>query len=670
MTDASRVPEGPAPGAMAAPAATSERRVAVDAPAAQLLAWCALAILNQVLIVVLLPAVPGRLRLAHAAYDAGHLLLLGVVSFALVRAAEYGMAKAALGPRLRRWLPVAALALLVVAVSMLTVAEDVVNFADRYEIKPSLANLAASLIFAGALSVAALVRLFRHWAVRILTITAGLALAVGNALLLENDYFATHLMIAWLGALSIAGGLQGLRLPLSRRAQLIAAALLGMAALPAYARPPSSVVLRRLYSLPSSVVAPILARFLPEQTGAALDRVPAAYLKSPWFHDRSQLAPVAPTRSITPPEPTIVILLTIDAVRADVLERSKYARLLPELHALKKSSVYFSGARSPTPATTTTMASLFTGRYYSQLRWAAEGDSMVMLRDPGPRLPALLSKAGVTTIHAASLGRIRSANGVGQGFSNEIWIPKSKTRGADAVTALMAEIDKAQGKPLFVYTHFTEPHAPYDLGGKKGKPFDRYVREIAVVDSEITRLRAFLKDKGLEQRTILIVSADHGEAFGEHKTHYHAVSAYEELLHVPMIVHVPGVAARQVDAPVSLIDLAPTVLDLFGLPVPGVFMGESLMPLVAGKVQTLSRPVAADTGRHQQALYFPDGKKVINDVKRHTIEVYDLKADPGELTNLVGSDDPNVEAVVETTKLFFEVHRCKDPGYATPWIKF
>ncbi len=668
MTEATQMPSETSE--LSAPA--TDERVAprvLDAPAASLLAWCLLALLNQILILVQLPSVPGRTRAAHALYDLGQLLALGAISYAVVLAARYGLSKLTAWPRLRRFLPALGLTLAVFALSMAIVGEDVMNVAERYEIKASLANVSASLVFALALGAASLVR-FRHLALRAPLALLGLALAVANALVLENDYFATHFMVAWLGAILLTNALAGLPLAFSPRNSAIAAGVLGAASVISLARPPSSEVLRRLYSLPSSVVAPLIARFLPEQSGAALNRVPAVYLKSPWFRSRSQLAPVGPTRAVVPPEPPLVILLTIDAVRADVLENPEYEQYLPTITELKKTSAYFTLARSPTPATTTTMASLFTGRYYSQLRWAAEGDSMVKLMDPGARFPKLLDQAGVKSIHAASQGRIRGTNGVGEGFSKEIWIPKSKVRGADQVDALIAELEQAPNRPTFIYTHFMEPHAPYDLAGKKGKPIERYVREIGLVDKEIKRLRQWLNDKGMLKRAVFIISADHGEAFGEHHTRYHAVSAYEELLRVPMIIHVPGLSGRRIDSPVSLIDVGPTVLDLFGVPTPGSFMGESLMPLVAGKATSITHPIAADTGRHLQVLYLQDGKKVINDIKRHTIEVYDLKADPKELVNLIGKDDESVEEAVETTKLFFEVHRNHDPGYKTPWMKF
>jgi arylsulfatase A-like enzyme len=304
------------------------------------------------------------------------------------------------------------------------------------------------------------------------------------------------------------------------------------------------------------------------------------------------------------------------------------------------------------------MASVFAGKYYSQLRWAGEGDSLVRVVDDTPRFPALLSDARVRTIHAATLGRLRASQGVGLGFTTEIFI--SDSRAGSAVNKLVEELELDPSGPLFMYAHFNEPHAPYD--GKSEDEFERYVREIGIVDRQIGRLRRYLDKRNLAKRTVLIISADHGEAFGEHGTKFHAKTAYEELLRVPLIVHVPGMRARRIDEPVTLMDVGPTVLDLFGQPTPGGFMAASLLPLVAGKDVELTRPIAADTARHHRVLYFGDGKKVILNRNLRTIEVYDLNADPGELENLSEKGDPAIQAAIETTKLFFDVHHRRTPN--------
>jgi arylsulfatase A-like enzyme len=110
-----------------------------------------------------------------------------------------------------------------------------------------------------------------------------------------------------------------------------------------------------------------------------------------------------------------------------------------------------------------------------------------------------------------------------------------------------------------------------------------------------------------------------------------------------------------IDEPVSLVDLAPTVLDAFGLPAPAVYMGQSLLPLAAGGSNKLGRPIAIQATHGLAGLYVGN-LKVIFDFHARTIEVYDIVSDPGETVNL--ADEPNdaVESAIQTAKLFMKVH--------------
>jgi arylsulfatase A-like enzyme len=193
---------------------------------------------------------------------------------------------------------------------------------------------------------------------------------------------------------------------------------------------------------------------------------------------------------------------------------------------------------------------------------------------------------------------------------------------------------------------------------------DRTIGQVALVDRELARLRAYLDRKGLSDDTYIILSADHGEAFGEHASYGHAKTVYEEQSHVPFFFFLPGRGGQRIDTPITLMDVGPTVLDLFGLPTPGHWMSQSLLPLVADRQAMLDRVVAMDTGRNVQAVYFEDRYKVIFSRNRHTTECYDLKSDPGELNNLVGIGDARAQEAVAAGNLFFA--RVRRPGGGSP----
>jgi hypothetical protein len=662
-TSVVRVADAPALGA-----------VIVEPELAQLFAWCALGAINQVLILTLAQPPAGWLaRSLYHLYDAGNFIALGCVSFAAVRGTRWVSSKRPIAAARSAWFSAGLLAAVVFAVSMLTVEQDISNFAETHFRPQWQVSLVASLAFALALGATAFLRRFRAVPLRSMLAVSGGGLAVANALVLENDYFTTHLMISWLAALLIAYSVEGLAFRLlPGRVHVAGAAVLAVSGVLSLIVTPSSTVLRALYSVPSSVIPPLATRLLPESGDIDLDLVEPKYAHSPWFQDRRNGPPVPPSRAIAPVQPHVVLFFTVDALRADVLEKPEYLQELPNLAELRDSSTYFSQARSPTPSTKTSVASLLGGMYYSQLRWGRNEKGQAELLEATPRLPELLTAAGVRTlIVATSRGGILGNNGVARGFTQTQPVNhRSRKPTASTVDLLLKQLKKTPAGPLFVYSHLMEPHAPYDLAGKEGTPFQRYLREVRMVDKEIGRLRKFLDDAGLAERTTIILSADHGEGFGEHGRTGHALTVYEELIHVPLIVHVPHAPAQRIDTLVSVMDVAPTVLDLFGQPTPSAYMGQTLLPVIAGKAPAFTRPVVADAGRRIQAFYFDQGTKVIFDIGQHTTEVYDLTADPKERENLVDDDSRDIQAKIATARLFFQRVELSEPGYKPPWQKF
>lgn len=640
-----------------APAAR-EATQRISSAGAQLLAWVCLALLNQVLIAAVLPAASGKVRALHHAYDAGLLLVPGVISWLAVRAVERLRARFELQRLERPSLQSVLLGAGVLAVGLLTGSGDVSNLAERTGYPQWALTLGLAVVLGVLLGATRLIPLPGHPVWRGAMALVGAGLAVLNGLTLPNDYFACHLMGAWLAALLIAQAVCGLSLMAwSRRAELavLGAALLASAL--SVALPARGDVRVRLHELPSSVLPPLLSGLLSDEQRLEVELVPQRFRDSPWFRDRRGVAPVAPTRAIAPSKPPIVLFFTVDAFRADLLESEEYRKSLPELVRLRSVSSYFNRARSPTASTLTTMATVFAGKYYSQMQWQRSNPQRPLI-EPGPRFPELITAAGVKTVLVAgSQGRLRGSYGIGVGFTKEVHVPRGKPATGN-IDAVIAELEQIGDAPLFVYAHFIEPHQPYDLGGKKGTPFERYLREVALVDRQLRRLRRFLEQRGLGDRTYLIVTADHGEAFGEHGTTAHARTVYEEAVHVPFFFYLPGREPQELDVQVSGVDIGPTVLDLFDLPTPGFWMGQSLLPVVADTSRKLERPIAIDTGRYVQALCFDDGRKVIFNRPQHTTEVFDLKQDPKELINLAGSSEPRILEAIQIGEYFFsEIRR-------------
>jgi arylsulfatase A-like enzyme len=502
---------------------------------------------------------------------------------------------------------------------------------------------------------------------RWLPLIAALGGLVTNQLIVRDDYPGLHGAIGWAAATLAGGALAPWAYAASVRARArcgtrpLALGLLVIVALALGLAPPNDVRLA-MFREPGALAPWVFSEVVwPHPKVAALTAPP-----SPWFEDRSSAKPVPPSSPPLFVGQPIVVMITVDALRADAIEDDANDARFPTFAALKRSSAYFTRATTPGGQTTVSLSTTFSGRYFSSLAWTMHGDGVARFLypadDPSPRFPALLAEHGVTTANVASLNFLASDFGVIRGFTEEQVVPRGRTHAmAKAlIDPIIQRLSRAGPEPLFLYTHLMEPHAPYDRGSvKQGADHERYLSEIAVVDAQLARVVKLL-DRRFGERAILIVGADHGEAFGEHGTYQHTKTIYEELIHVPLLIHGPGIAPRRISEHVGLIDLGPTILDLFTVETPGTYMGQSLVHLLAGRRSALDRPLAAE-GRLRRALYVGPSLKVIEDARRKTIEVYDLERDPDELVNLYDLDRRAVEPAVAELRAFFTAHARPGP---------
>lgn len=503
---------------------------------------------------------------------------------------------------------------------------------------------------------------------RWLPLIAALGGLVTNQLVVRDDYPGLHGAIGWAAATLAGGALAPWAYALGARARArwstrpLALGLLLIVALAVGLAPPNDVRLV-MFREPGALAPWVFASVAWPQP-----KVPALASSPPsaWFESRADAKPVPPSSPALFTGQPLVVMITVDALRADAIEDDANDARFPTFAALKRSSAYFTRATTPGGQTTVSLSTTFSGRYFSSLAWTMHGHGVARFLypadDPSPRFPALLAEQGVATVNIASLNFLASDFGVIRGFTEERVVPRGRTHAmAKAlIDPIIQRLSAAGPEPLFLYTHLMDAHAPYDRGSvKQGPDHERYLSEIAVVDAQLARVVKLLARR-FADRAVLIIGADHGEAFGEHGTYQHTKTIYEELVHVPLLIHGPGITPRRVSERVGLIDLGPTVLDLFGVETPGTYMGQSLVPLLASRRAALDRPLAAE-GRLRRALYVGESLKVIEDARRKTIEVYDLEHDPDELVNLYDLDRRAVEPAVAELRAFFAAHARPGP---------
>jgi arylsulfatase A-like enzyme len=235
--------------------------------------------------------------------------------------------------------------------------------------------------------------------------------------------------------------------------------------------------------------------------------------------------------------------------------------------------------------------------------------------------------------------------GLAQGFeqyggviSTDRGTPDARQRRADAVvTDALKWLESVGQSPFFLWTHLYDPHRPYNPPEPfKSQHFDPYVGEIAFADAQIGRVLEALERRQLLDRTIVIVTADHGESLGDHGERDHGIFVYESVLRVPLIVRAPGIAPGQVDAVVRLTDIMPTVLDLLKLEVPALD-GVSLAGALRGQARVPELEAYAESLYPERFGWSPvrslrDGRFKAIDAPRP--EVYDLERDPFEERNI------------------------------------
>ncbi len=511
---------------------------------------------------------------------------------------------------------------------------------------------------------------------RWLALGVAAALVGANATYLPLAYPGLHLVSSVGAGLIACGALEGAgpRRSVPRWASAAALlALLGAALLGVLVRPANRTLLE-LSHQPLAALVPFIAPLYGARSASF--QVPLA--QRPWFVDRARLAPVPPSSPSPLPAAPIVLLLGVDSLRADVLADERHRRRLPHLFALRDAGVWFRQARAAGTSTAPSLAALFASRYYSQLRWTEytkRRPEVFPHDDPSPRFAELVAAQGVPTLTVDTTGWLTHEYGIVRGFQEQISARVRAYPTAEAAgRSLRAQLARQAPGPLLAFVHFLDAHAPYDCGpkprGAKRGAFEAYLSCLERVDEELGRLRSVVAERtALKERVVWMIFADHGEAFGEHGVSFHASTLYDELLRVPLLVVAPGLRARHVEEPVSLVDVGPTVLDAYGLSTPALMMGQSLLPLLAGRPSALTRPILAEA-QLKRAWITPEGTKVIADTRRGTLEIYDLGADPRELDNLAVSAPGRHAELPGTLAHFFDVHTYRSPGYVVPFRRW
>jgi len=371
-----------------------------------------------------------------------------------------------------------------------------------------------------------------------------------------------------------------------------------------------------------------------------------------------------------------ILIITIDALRGDRLGVAGYSRpdekgrsLTPNLDALARRGAYFRRVWSQAPNTPRSFPSILTSQTPSGVKWDKPRVNYPNLLESNHTFFEDLRAAGLTPIGIFSHFYFTADRGISKAFkewSNEgagtIAESNKDIASPRIVPKVIARLKKAAAtKERFVlWTHLFEPHSSYmthkefPSSGASGPAglMEKYDHEIAYVDSWVGKLLGALESTGLAKKTAVIIMADHGEAWGEHKVFFHGQDLFDEQLRIPLIIAVPGREPVTSEEPVAAYDLGPTLVDLVGAPIPKSFRGRSLLPVMAGEKlprrPLFSELLPATAWPHHAAMMVDDDKKLIHRVSERRFELYDLARDPGEKHDLM--EDGSARATFDTMK--------------------
>lgn len=412
-----------------------------------------------------------------------------------------------------------------------------------------------------------------------------------------------------------------------------------------------------------SVLAPCICCATIACSGPPLQPAPPPTPPRPAPSVVAAPAPEAgPEAAVDPPRTFNLVLLTIDALRIDMPWAGYAKNIAPNLTALESQSVSYTHAYALSSLTAKSLGGMLAGRYPSEL---SRTHAFFTYYPPdNDMFPEVLQAAGVRTIGVQAHWSLKRDRGYSQGFDvwemvpNLLWGKAADTQitgelhTRELVKALREHASSDQR--FFVWAHYMDPHQAYQKheGAPDFGETDRghYDGEVWYVDRAIGELLAFVDSQPWGRDTVLMVTSDHGEAFGEHGMGGHAFELWEPLVRVPWFVRIPGVSPRRIDTARSHIDLAPTVLELLGAQRPGWLRGTSLVAELRGASdppRTILCDLPEDSNCERRRAVIDGNLKLIVFGYAAKPRLYDLASDPGETTDVSTSRPEDFERMMQ-----------------------
>jgi arylsulfatase A-like enzyme/Flp pilus assembly protein TadD len=370
-----------------------------------------------------------------------------------------------------------------------------------------------------------------------------------------------------------------------------------------------------------------------------------------------------------PATPRNVVLVTIDTLRADRVGTG----VAPALDRFATAGIQFTAARTPVPLTLPAHTSLLTGALPATHGVHVNGQ---VLPDDVPTLATVLRGAGYRTGAFVGAYVLDRRFGLARGFDTyDDRVPRdpraterleAERPANQVVDAALAWLDAGARQPFLLWVHLYDPHAPYvppaDAAAGAPTPYDG---EVAFASAQAGRIFDRLEARGLAGSTVVVLAGDHGEGLGDHGELTHGMLAYDSTLRVPLVVAAPGEAPRRITAPVSLADVAPTLVRLAGVS-GSLVAGASTRDRFAGDEDAAAfaeTEYPASAGWSPLSVLATSRWKLIRSSQP---ELYDLGADPAEAANLAAGHRNEVQAMAARLTAARGVERARAAAAGAP----
>lgn len=373
-----------------------------------------------------------------------------------------------------------------------------------------------------------------------------------------------------------------------------------------------------------------------------------------------------------------VVLISIDSCRADHLGCYGFNKpTTPNIDGIAAEGVLFENVISPVPITLPAHISMFTG--ITPLSHGIHDNMNYVLINEKVTLAEIFKGNGYRTGGIVSAFALNSRFGIAQGFEfyQDDFGKAQKTglrgeRPGDETTGLAVTwLEEHKDEKFFLFLHYNDPGKDYNPPGPYTDQFgdDPYSGEIAFVDHCIGKVITKLKELGIYDSSLLIITGDHGEMLGEHSETGHSYFIYDSALKVPLIVRMPGKVSNKpvrIEETIGLIDVMPGICELLDFNIPPRIQGISFAPHLQQKV--LSRESRYFYIESMMPTYL--GANALLGIRSGewkyisttNPELYNLKNDPKEQVNLINKEPQIQEAYREILAKLIKEHQAEAPG--------